>query len=331
IEADVVAAIETRESGASMAEDAAFVETMTRLPADQMVSFYVSGSAFDSLVALGSLGLPGTPAADEVASPVASLGGSVGLVDEGLLVTYVAVGDDTAVESAGPDLAVLEALPAETLGFMSIAGNQVASETTVDTAAFDALGLPMEMFEDEFGIDLVAILESLSGNLTLAATETRDSAIARMADVPVGIVLALGLTDSTPMADLIGVATEQLSGGGLSTVVEGTVTSFVDGNGEVVSYSLQDERLIVGTGPELVGDVVAGQAGGLLATDIYRDLDATLAGDGLIVFADIGRIVRLIPMTSDEAAVLAPLRGMGVGVGSGSGAVVVETLLLVDY
>ena len=97
----------------------------------------------------------------------------------------------TATGSAGPDLAVLETLPAETLGFMSFAGNQFASENTFDTAAFDGLGLPMELFEDEFGIDVVAIIESLSGDLTLAATETRDSAIARMADVPVGIVIAL--------------------------------------------------------------------------------------------------------------------------------------------
>lgn len=333
-EADVVAAIKAREDGTSMAEDTAFLETMTRLPANQMVSFYVSAQAFESMAALGNtvaLGLAQTPATSQADPLVASLGGSIGLVDEGLLMTYVALGDDTVVESGGPDLTVLETLPTETLGFMSIAGAQISGGTSLDSTAIDGLGSPFELFEDEFGIDLVAILESLSGDLTFAATETRDSAIARLADVPVGIVMSLGLNDPAPMADLIGTATEQLQGGGLSSVVDGTVTSFVDGDGEIVSYSLQDERLIIGTGPGLVGDVAAAQNGGLLAVDVYQDLDAALTGEGLIMFVDVGRIVRLIPMTSDEAAVLTPLRGIGVGTTSGNGGVVVEMLLLVDY
>jgi hypothetical protein len=61
-------------------------------------------------------------------------------------------------------------------------------------------------------------------------------------------------------------------------------------------------------------------------------LDPTgVAGDGLVLFADIPGIVRMVPQTTNEAAVLAPLRGIGVGMYTDGNAGVVETLLLVDY
>lgn len=333
IEEDVIAAIDARESGSSMAADATYLETMTLLPSDQMLSFYVSGRILDGLAdlaALGARGVPDVPQFGGETPSVSSFGGSVGLVDEGLLVSYVMVGED-ATESVGPDLTVLEALPADTLGFISFAGAATADRTALDRSVFDGLGLPLEPFEAEFGVDIIALLESLSGDFTAAAVETRDSSIARATDVPVGVVGALGLVDSGPMNEVIATLAEQLRVSGLSLAVDGAVSSVVDRGEELVSYSLQDELLVVGTGAGLVGDIVAGENAGVVASDVYRELDDAVSGDGLIVFVDIGRILRLIPMTSDEAAVLAPLRGMGVGTRSESGAIVVEALLLVDY
>jgi hypothetical protein len=333
ISEDVAAGLEARETGNSMAESSSYLETMARLPADQMVTFYVSGRVLESMADLGSLGLYGgeAPGSLDASTGVTSFGGSMGLLDEGLLLTYVAFGDETAAGAIGPDLAVLKTLPAETLGFVSVAGSEIYDPVTSDRMALDNLGFVAEDFEFNFGIDIIAMLEALSGDFTVAATETRDSYIARVSDVPIGAVGALGLTDPDSLADGIDSLVDLLQQEGLAIVNDGAVSTVVGGEEELVSYSLHDDLLVIGTGRGLVGSIATGQDGGVVDSDVYRELDDAVAGDGLIVYVDIGRIVRLVPMTSDESAVLAPLRGVGVGARTDGHVAVVEALLLVDY
>jgi hypothetical protein len=88
---------------------------------------------------------------------------------------------------------------------------------------------------------------------------------------------------------------------------------------------------VVGSGHDLVSDVATSAEGGLLTSDLYRELDDAVVGDGLVGYADISGIVDLVPMTRDEAAVFSPLRGIGVGGESDGTAQVMELLVLVDY
>jgi hypothetical protein len=88
---------------------------------------------------------------------------------------------------------------------------------------------------------------------------------------------------------------------------------------------------VVGTDRDLVSGVVSGDAGGLLGSPLYKELDGLVLGDGLVGYADVGSIVDLVPLTQDEAAVFAPIRGIGYGGEDSEGAFQMEVLILVDY
>ena len=51
----------------------------------------------------------------------------------------------------------------------------------------------------------------------------------------------------------------------------------------------------------------------------------------MVFYVDLGRVMGLVPMTSDEAAVVAPLRGIGFGGEVDGDAVAMELLVLIDY
>ena len=110
----------------------------------------------------------------------------------------------------------------------------------------------------------------------------------------------------------------------------GVTTVSFDGE-DIASYSVSDELLVIGTGSDLVADVVAGSGSGLVDSAMYQELDALVVGDGLIFYADIARIVGLVPTTSNESAVFAPLRGTGFGGEVRGDTLLMEVLVLVDY
>ncbi|MCP3997141.1 MAG: DUF3352 domain-containing protein, partial [bacterium] len=201
IESDVASAIEARDAGLSIAEDAVFQDTMERLPEERMVAVYVASSAVDGFVDLAARGMPTTDLEydDQLFT---SVGSSVSLTDEGLLFSYVMVGVDETGGVIAPDSDVLATLPDDTLGFLSIAASGTAPEGFDELALAD-MGYPLEGISSQLGVDIGTLIEAISGSLTVAVTETRDSVIAQQTDVPVGIVGALGLTDSGPVNDLV--------------------------------------------------------------------------------------------------------------------------------
>ena len=69
----------------------------------------------------------------------------------------------------------------------------------------------------------------------------------------------------------------------------------------------------------------------LLDSALYRELDDELVGDGLVGYVDIASIVDLVPLTKDEQAMFAPLRGIGFGGESSGDTVAMQLLILVDY
>ncbi|MCP4965793.1 MAG: DUF3352 domain-containing protein [bacterium] len=331
----VAGAIAARDAGLSIAEDAGFVEVMSRLPEERMVAYYVAPSAMNALLdlsaavsAAGFAGeIPELPETPE-ATPMAA---AVSLVDEGVLFSYVSLGTIDVGDVLAPDNAVLGSLPDSTLGFLSIAGSFGSEGMSLDEQMMSDLGYPLGMLSQETGIDMVAVLESLSGGLTIAVNETRSSSIAAATDVPVGVLAAVDLNDSEPISGLLDMLEEMAGQQGVELSDDAGVTTIsVDGD-EYAAYSLADDLLVIGSGSDLVRDVASNESGGLLSSQLYVELDAGVAGDGLVMFVDIDGIVSLVPLTSDEAAVIAPIRGMGVGGEVDGDAVTMEVLLLVDY
>jgi hypothetical protein len=327
MEADVAAAIEARDAGLSIADDAVFQDTMSHLSSDRMVAVYAAPSALTGVTDLAALAAPGQEVTTE-ASFIA-VAAAVSLVDEGLLFSYVMVGEEEAQGAFTPDTSVLAGLPDDTLGYVSVKGT--GSEQPIDEDALAGLGYPLDELSAEVGIDIVAVLESLSGDLTVAATENRNGSIAAATDVPIGVVGVLGLNDPGPMTELLDLLEDFYAEAGASARTSDGVTT-VDLEGEeIISYSVRDDLMVVGTGTDIVADIASGGDGGLLSSALYQDLDAVIAGDGLVLYADIARIAGLVPMTTDEAAVIAPVRGAGFGGEVRGEALVMEFLVLVDY
>jgi len=327
-EEEVVSAFSAREEGLSIAEDAVFKDVMDRIPSDSMMKVFVSSSFGDDFAELNwAMAAPGMEREDSV-SFFDALGIGAGLVEEGVRVNYVMVG----VEETGapiPDADVLAALPDDTIGFLSLDSEPEAEQ--FDEEAFAAAGIPLDDFSYYYGIDLAGFLEALSGDFTLAVTETRDSSIAEATDVPVGIMGAVGLTDATIFEDFLAALEMDAVQAGVLVNTEGGITTFNENGTDLFSYSINDEMLVIGAGEKLVDAVASGVDGGLLESALYTELDSAIIGDGLVVYVDIQRIVDLVPLTSDEAAVFSPLRGAGWG-GTASGDVAeIEMLRLVDY
>ncbi len=328
VEQDVADAIAANDAGLSIADDASFTDVMSRLPNDRMVSFYMGKSAFADFLGMAeaaSMGESSTPA-----DLLVSMGASVTLVDEGMLFSYVVTGNDQTPTSISPDRDVVAALPGDTLGFLSIAGSD-SSDGAIDESALGDLSDLFDQLYYETGVDVAALLQSMSGDLTVAATETRDGLIASESDVPVGIVGAIGLLDSGPVTDLIANLEEMMRQSGVDLEQDGNVTTVSDTGQEIISYSVGPDLLVVGTGHDIVSSVVSGAQGGLLSSDLYQELDGAVIGDGLVGYVDIAGIVDLVPMTREEAAVVAPVRGLGVGSESDGTAQLVELLVLIDY
>jgi len=327
VEGDVADAIAARDAGLSIADDATFIDTMSRLPDERMVSFYMSPSALDSVYEMAAM-FGESAAIDE--DLFGAAGASVALVDEGVRFNSVTMGGQLTETPLEPDHDVLAGLPDGTLGFFSVADG--GSDTDLYTEQLlDQMGTAIDELSYQTGIDIGALLESLSGDVTFAVAETREGVIANQAEVPVGVVAAFGLNDPDPINDLIEMIEQSFSGSGLEFDQSGGVTTVYDRGQEIVSYSAGDEMVVVGTGAGLVDGLVSGEDGGLTASDLYTELDGLVIGNGLVGYVNISGIVDIVPLTQDEAAVFAPLRGIGYGGERSDDAFEMEVLILVDY
>ena len=327
---DVAAAVAARDAGLSIADDAVFESTMSQLSSNRLVSVYIAPTAFTGVTDLAALAGPEAEI-DAGEPPFTAGAAAVSLVDEGLLFSYVLVGAEGMEGALAPDTDVLASLPAGTLGFVSVAGSGESNSAAFDEQALTDLGYPLDELSAQIGVDVVALIESLSGDLTIAATETREGAIAASTDVPVGVVGALGLTEPGPIAEVLSMLEDLYRESGADVGQSGGVTTVSFDGEDIASYSVSDELLVIGTGSDLVADVVAGSGSGLVDSAMYQELDALVVGDGLIFYADIARIVGLVPTTSNESAVFAPLRGTGFGGEVRGDTLLMEVLVLVDY
>jgi hypothetical protein len=328
-EESVADAIAARDAGLSIADNSVFINTMGRLPDQRMVSFYMGGGVLEGLtnLATASTGMPSEQQADDLFDAV---GVSLGLVDAGVEVNYVMAGVDGGTGSMTPDLGVLGSLPDDTLAFLSVAGASPDTQTVTDEMLGD-MGDVIDQLSSEIGVDIAAVLGSLSGDLTIAVAESRDGLIADATDVPIAVVGALGLTDPGPVGDLMRQVEEMGAGPGVEYERSDGITTVVVDGAPVFSYSTGDDMFVAGMGPDLVAGVVSSSNGGLLDSALYRELDNEVLGDGLVGYVDIASIVDLVPLTKDEAAVFAPLRGIGYGGESSGDIIEMQVLILVDY
>jgi len=312
----------------SLATDRDYQSALSRLPQERVITAFFDMSFLE--------GLAGSPLGTGITSGLsqAELGTyavSVSVVDEGVRLNYAFEGD-LGGYSLSPDREIVDALPADTVAFLSVDGGERAGLTDdLDPALrgqLDSLGAE---FEAMTGVDLLELIAAFSGKLTVAVTETRQGSIAEQAQIPVGVVGVIGLLDRGPIDELLGLLDEVPADSGLELTTDGNLISLhVDGQ-EMASFSVSDDRLVVGSGRDLVTAVVEGTGEGLTGSSLYRELDGLIAGDGLIAFADVSRLAGLVPMEMDERSIVERVRGIGAGIETDGGGSSAEVLILIDY
>jgi hypothetical protein len=321
----VTEALEMDGGAGSLAEDAGYVAALQRLPQDRMVTMFVDMGFLEEMVG-GAFDMGMLPAGD-----LGSYALSLGVVDEGVRLDFGYAGPTEPV-AAGPDLAVLESLPSDVIAFFSARGGGAGD----DLAAMDpTLQYELDQLSAEFeavtGVGLLDLLDSFSGSITLAVTETREGSIARETTIPIGVVGAVGLDDRRPIEDLLASFQEQFGVFGVEMVDDGDLTTLRFGGSDVASLSLDDDQLVVGSGPELVGAVANGTGEGITRSALYRELDGLVVGDGLSVYLDVSRLAGLVPLSSDERAIIEQVRGVGGGVVVDRAGSTLELMILIDY
>jgi hypothetical protein len=118
---------------------------------------------------------------------------------------------------------------------------------------------------------------------------------------------------------------------GVEMIDDGDLTTLRFGGSDVASLSLDDDQLVVGSGPELVGAVANGTGEGITGSALYRELDGLVVGDGLSVYLDVPRLAGLAPLSSDERDIVGQVRGVGGGVAIDATGSTLELMILIDY
>lgn len=321
-------------SGSSIVDDEGYRRVMDELADDWLVGTYLSPDLYDDM-ATTAADLGAGPAVEPLAG-LQGMGFSVSLNDNGLQVDWAQVHDGESSMMSGIDFDggdLVAALPDDTLAFVGYSVPEgyvdevVAPLRDLDPVAFEEYG---NEFEEMFGVDLFEeLIPSLTGDILLAAVESSDGLIAAESAIPIGVLLGFELNDSGPLSRVLEGAESMLVEDGLEFTGDDPRVVLYEGQ-EAAAYAIEEGLAVLGTSESVVAEFTAGR-GGVTETDLYRRLDGALNGDGLSTYVDVGAILDLVPMTSDDRAIAAPLRGVGGVLSSADGVLTGSFLFLVDY
>lgn len=325
-------ALDARE-GNSLLDESAFNEVVAELPSDRLLTMYFGPALFESLTDL-TTALTGQITPETEIPALEAIGIGFTLRDDGIQFDVAQVQDndsEPAVLEAPAD--AVSTLPIETLGYVAftipeglVDESVIESLRSVDPFAYESLA---EEAERMLGVDLFdELLPALGGDAVIAVIEARTGVIAQQGGVPLGLVGALGVVDRSPVATALASVEGLIADTGL-VVVDGEPTIIGADGEEFVAYALTSDALVIGSPTYLVEDYVGGD-GGLTDSNVYRELDAALVGDGLLFYVDLERSLDLA-QEFDTSIPEFPLRGMGAS-GAIDGRVSRGSMLiLIDY
>ncbi|MDX1469551.1 MAG: DUF3352 domain-containing protein [Acidimicrobiia bacterium] len=319
--------------GTSIVESKTFDDVASRLPADRLMTGYLSTDFFGLLAEAAALGeaQAGFPGIDDVLG----LGFSVSLIDAGLRFDAVQVLSEAASSPpASGEIRAVAALPAETVGFFAgvipegAIAEAVASFRDLDPEAYDEMLGQMSL---DLGVDIEAdLLPSIGGEALLAVVPDTAGAIAVEGGVDIGILISLGLIEAGPMGDLLSALELLLSEEMGLAVVQGTPIQLMGEDQVLAAYELREDSLVLGSSAEVVNGFVAGD-GGVTETEVYRQLDAELPGAGLAFYVNVPRVLDLIDMSPEDRAIAEPVKGIGASSSQEGTVLTSSIIILIDY
>lgn len=326
-------ALDARD-GASVSNDDDFTQAISRLPSDRLAAFYAGPSLFQAM-ANAAMAMPATPFNAEATEDVRGMAASLSLPDTGVQFDTVQLFAEGASDNpfAASEHRGVTALPADTIGYMSFflaeGGVQewLDQFRHTDPDLYDQIATEAEA---ELGVDLFGeVLPSIGGENLFAVVQDRNGMLATESQLPLGILVSMGLTDTGPVSDLIAGLETLAREEGIDIRTGNPTVAVIEGP-EVVAYQITDDALVAGSSASILERFLEG-SGGLAGTPLYQELNSELPGDELSFFVDMVRIFDLIDMSPEGRAIAAPIRGLGASYEIADDVVTSSALILIDY
>ena len=300
-------------AGESITSAPEYQQVIENLPDSRFMDLYVSSRLIDEIaLQSGELGLDSTSLG--VFDNLSGTAVGITLDDAGLRFDGAQViSDGSPIGEPFEGFDIVEALPDDTFGYLGFSlpddfvENLLGPIIEEDPAGFDEISTG---FEEMFGLDLFEeLLPALGPDMLVAILESSGGMIAAEVGAPLGVLFVTQVSDVDPVGKLIdGLEDILLSEGMQLSGSDPVVVSF--GGEEVAAYHLSEHSLAMATSGGVLSGFTSG-SGGITDSELYRELDGILPGDGLNAYFDLGAIFDELPIPADERAILAPLRGFG--------------------
>jgi aryl carrier-like protein len=323
--------------GTSIRDTDDYSAAVERLPADRLVAVYLAPDLLADVWRVPELGMDSEMLTEMSGlDDLRAMAGAATLRDDGVAFDLVQLYEEGAEVPgfADPDLRFPSRLPADTFGFYAVPipdGFVVDYLDLIDEIEPGVMDEARRGSVDVLGIDVFGeVLPAFGRELVLAAVPASDGVLARGLDREVGLVGAIGVTESAPVADAVARGEQWARDQGAAIEIVDGFGRVAEGDDTLFAYGLTTDGLVVGSSLSTVRALAAG-SGGLAAAPLYAELDAALAGDGLLAYVDLHRIYDLIDWDPEYRAIADPLRGAGASMSVDADSITVSSLLLIDY
>jgi hypothetical protein len=341
--------------GPSLADDPSFSEVVAALPSGRHLSAFMGPDLLQQVMAgvagaageAGGLGLPSGLDPTQALQGLSGLGLAATLLDEGVRVALVAVGDSESPlpgsDAGASDLPDL--LPADTILFAGIGGFDVP-------AAWGSLlevlaQLPVEegqpsvqdtitLIGTMLGVDIEQdFVNQLTGEVGVGLLPATAGSLAA-GGVNLGLIAVLGVRDPGAMA-----ATASTLAEGIARMSEtpasphpfegGTLYGLSDGTSDIALFGMAGDNLVITTHESHAAALLAG-GDKLAGSSRYAEAMSGLPeGATPFLFLDVAALVAALPQEDGQGAGIAPLQTVGAGFSGSAGAAVMTIYARIDY
>jgi hypothetical protein len=342
--------------GASLADDPNFSEVLAALPDGRHLTGYMAvgllqqavGAAAGAAGQSSGIGLPNVFDPTQMLAGMRGLGLAATLLDEGVRLEMVAVGQPNETLSVGTAAAtdVAGLLPADAIGFAGIGAFDVPAAWS---SLMDLLAqMPVEeggtsvndtiaMVGTMLGIDIERdLVDQLTGEVGLGLLPATAGSLVTGSGVNLGIIAVLGVRDAGAMA-----TTAQALATGLGSLSGtpatprpfdgGTLYALSDGTSDVALFGMAGDHMVITTHESHAAALLAG-GDRLAGSARYAEAISGLPeGSEPLLYLDIAALVGALNLEADQSAGVAPLQTVAVSGSMGAQVMSTTVYLRIDY
>jgi hypothetical protein len=323
--------------GASLADDSNFSEVLAALPDGRHVTGYIAigliqemlGAATGAVGQSSGIGVPNIIDPTQMLAGIRGLGLAATMLDEGVRLEVVAVGEPSGAlpidTAAAGDMAGL--LPADAIGFAGIGAFDVPAawsslmemlaQIPVEeggTSVNDTITMVGGMLGINIEQDLV---NQLTGEVGLGLLPATAGSLVTGSGVNLGIIAVLGVRDPGAMA-----TTAQAMATGLGSMTGtpatprpfdgGTLYALSDGTNDIVLFGMAGDHMVITTHESHAAALLAG-GDRLAGSARYAEAISGLPGGSEpLLYLDIAALVGALHLDATQSAAVAPLQTVAV-------------------